>query len=64
MVSDRKNITQPVDWWAAFEVAATKEGSNLSEWVGACCAANLTKRKQRELSERTSAGSPKRNEGS
>jgi len=60
-VSERRNITQPTDWWAAFEQQATADGwSNLSAWVGDCCRANLDKQRQQGLSERPTVGAPKR----
>lgn len=56
----RKNITQPADWWAAFEDQANAEGVNLSEWVGACCVANLPVPVQKALRGRKSVGRPKK----
>jgi hypothetical protein len=41
MTSHRRNITQPEDWWAAFEKQANAEGMTLSEWVGWACKAKL-----------------------
>lgn len=57
MTSERKNITQPTDWWAAFEAAAQAEGVSLSEWVGACCRAKVTAVR---LSTRPTVGAPKK----
>lgn len=54
MKSIRKNITQPEDWWAAFEAAAQTENMTLSEWVGECCRANI----KSELSDRPPTGRP------
>lgn len=34
MTNERKNITQPSDWWAAFEEAAKAEGLTLAAWLG------------------------------
>lgn len=59
MNSERRNITQPADWWAAFEVESKKEGVSLAEWVGACCVANLPVSVSRALSERPTVGAPK-----
>ena len=56
MISARKNIPQPADWWVAFEARAKQEGQNLSEWVGEQCRAGLTKRDQAKLSERSGTG--------
>jgi len=58
MSSDRKNITQPVDWWDAFEAAAAAEGVSLAEWLGACGVANLPKDVAAKLSERGTRGRP------
>lgn len=58
--SQRKNITQPADWWAAFARQADADGQSLSEWVGDCCRANLPTAEQRKLSERGTVGAPKR----
>jgi len=60
MTSERRNITQPADWWAAFEVAAKAEGVNLSEWAGDCMRANLPKDVASGLSERPAANRPKK----
>ena len=32
-----KNITQPPDWWDAFQNEADRAGISLSSWMGACC---------------------------
>lgn len=55
----RKNITQPEDWWQAFEYEASRCGLTLSEWVGECCMAYLKQATQSRLSERTGRGKPK-----
>jgi len=60
--SIRKNLTQPADWWAAFEAQARKEGMTLSEWVGWHCRAILPKRTAAKLSERPAAHRPKKDE--
>jgi len=60
MTSERRNITQPADWWAAFEVAAKAEGVNLSEWIGACCVANVPVSVAEKLSTRPTVGAPKK----
>lgn len=62
-MTERKNITQPTDWWAAFEAEAKKEGLTLSEWVGACCVANLPASVARALPERPAANRPKKPRG-
>lgn len=58
MTNDRKNITQPADWWAAFEAAAEAEGVSLAEWLGECGKANLPKEVAAKLSERGTRGRP------
>lgn len=57
--SKRKNITQPSDWWDAFECQAKVEGLSLSKWVGECCVAFLPEDKARQLTERPAANRPK-----
>lgn len=56
MKAERRNITQPADWWAAFEKQATADGMTLSEWVGECCYGYLPN--PESLSERTRPGKP------
>jgi hypothetical protein len=56
MNSERRNLTQPADWWAAFEAQAATEGKTLSEWAGECMLANVDSK----LSERPPAHRPKR----
>ena len=60
MSSERKNITQPADWWAAFEDQAKREGKSLSEWVGDCCTGQLPQRIAKTLSARPAVGAPKK----
>ena len=52
MTTDRKNITQPADWWAAFEAQSQAEGMSLSEWMGNRCRRYLPYAVRKELSER------------
>lgn len=59
MNSERKNVIQPIDWWAAFVTEAKREGLSLSEWLGDCGRANLPKDVKAGLSERPTAGRPK-----
>ena len=59
-MTDRKNITQPDDWWAAFVRQAQDEGLTLSEWMGECCIANLPKDRQQLLSGRVKRGQPRK----
>lgn len=58
MRSERKNIIQPSDWWAAFESEAASKGVSLSEWVGAACRKALPKDARGKLSERVGRGRP------
>ena len=59
MSSERKNVTQPADWWAAFESQAKADGQTLSEWAGDCMRANLPKDVAAGLSERPAANRPR-----
>lgn len=52
----RKNITQPSDWWSAFEAAATRAGLPLAEWMGDICRDSLPYRVRSKLSERVRRG--------
>jgi len=58
--TERKNITQPADWWAAFESQAKANGQTLSEWAGNCMRDNLPKNVAAGLSERPAANRPKK----
>jgi hypothetical protein len=60
MTNERKNITQPTDWWEAWKAAADAEGVSLSAWIGEQCNAALTKRAVKKLSERAPAHRPTR----
>ena len=60
MSNQRKNITQPSDWWAAYEAQAKKEGKSLSAWIGERCNEGLPKSVRKRLSERQPAHRPKR----
>lgn len=55
-----RKLTQPADWWAAFEAAAAKDGLSLSEWVGRCCAAGLPESVRRRLPDRRTRGRPRK----
>ena len=50
--SVRKNITQPANWWQAFEAEATANGLSLSEWIGECCRIRLPKEARSQLQKR------------
>ena len=59
MTTERRNITQPADWWAAFEKQAENEGNTLSCWIGECCLAFLEKQDLDKLCQRPPAHRPK-----
>ena len=58
MTSTRKNISQPADWWAAFEARAKSKGRTLSEHIGEVCREDLPKRVRKTLSKRPPANRP------
>jgi len=58
MTSQRIQVVQPPDWVEAFKKQATREGKNLSEWLGECAVANLPISVARDLSKRPSLGRP------
>jgi hypothetical protein len=60
MTNARKNITQPADWWTAFEQQATAEGKTLSAWIGDAAKAKLPNKVRKELSDRPPANRPRK----
>jgi hypothetical protein len=60
MTNERKNITQPADWWVAFEEAAKAEGVSLAAWLGEAAKAKLPQKVSKKLSERPAANRPKK----
>lgn len=60
MTSQRRNITQPADWWAAIERAAEKAGQTVSEWIGEAAMEKLSVSVSRKLSERPKRGQPRK----
>ena len=60
MTTTRKNITQPADWWVAFEIQAKSEGLTLSEWIGECCRVYIEPGINSALSERPAANRPRK----
>lgn len=60
MTNERKHITQPSDWWAAFEAQAKAEGASLSAWIGEAAKAKLLPKVAKRLSERPAAHRPKK----
>jgi len=59
-MNERKNITQPDDWWSAYEAQAKKEGKSLSAWMGERCNEGLPNAVRKKLSERQPAHRPKK----
>jgi len=49
MNCERKNVSQPKDWWAAWERAAAAKGLHLSEWIGQQCNRSLPREVRDEL---------------
>ena len=60
MTNERKHITQPADWWAAFEAQAQSEGMTLAAWLGEAAKAKLPAKVAKKLTERPPANRPKR----
>ena len=58
MTCTRKNLTQPEDWWSAFEQQAASEGLSLSEWLGNAGRKQLPTEVRDGLSERPKAVRP------
>jgi len=58
MTNQRRNVTQPADWWDAFKAAADKQGLSLSEWIGDCCKQQLPAKVAAKLSDRQPAHRP------
>lgn len=56
--TERKTVTQPSDWWAAFEEAATASGMKVSEWLGEAGKKQLPKDVRKQLSDRPGAHRP------
>ena len=63
MTNERKNISEPTDWWAAFEKQAKSEGMSLSAWLGEAGKAKLPTKVAKKLSERPAAHRPKADDG-
>jgi hypothetical protein len=60
MATERRNTTQPSDWWTAWDEAAKAAGMDLAAWIGKQCNRALPKEVRKKLSERTKVGKPKR----
>lgn len=59
MTNERKNITQPSDWWHAFQEQAKAEGMTMSAWLGEAAKAKLSPNVAKKLTERPPANRPK-----
>lgn len=59
MTNTRRNITQPGDWWAAFDAAAQASGTDLSAWLGEAGRRMLSRDERKKLSERVTRGRPR-----
>jgi hypothetical protein len=59
VASERRNLTQPADWWQAFEQAANGQGVPLSVWVGRQCLLSLPTQIRHRLSDRPHVGRPR-----
>lgn len=58
MTNERKHITQPTDWWKAFEEAAKAEGMTLAAWLGEAAKKKLPPKVAKKLTERPPANRP------
>ena len=58
MTNERKHITQPIDWWEAFEEAAKAEGLTLAAWLGEAAKKQLPLKVAKKLTERPPANRP------
>ena len=58
MASERRNITQPDDWWRAWEQQAAADGMELSAWIGRLINKTLPKAVRESLSVRVAKGRP------
>jgi len=58
--SVRRNLSQPPEYWAAWEAAADAEGMSLSRWIEWACNAQLPLSVQRKLPERPRHGGNRR----
>jgi hypothetical protein len=58
--SVRRNLSQPPEYWTAWESTADKLGMSLSEWIASVCNAQLPLSVQRKLPERPRHGGNRR----
>lgn len=61
MTNQRRNTTQPIDWWDAWEKAASESGMELAAWIGVQCNKALPKSIREKLSDRGTRGRPSAN---
>lgn len=57
-MTERKQITQPQQYWAAWQDAAAKAGQSLSAWIADKCNEGLSRRVARKLPARQRPGRP------
>jgi len=64
--TERRCISQPPDWWAAFQMHAEANGMNLSEFCGDAMLGHIHPKVKAKLSKRIGRGvwnhPPKRNQ--
>lgn len=60
MTNNRRHITQPEDWWQAFEAAADASGMNLSAWLGEAGKSQLPPKIAKQLSDRPPPNRPRK----
>lgn len=58
--TETKSLTQPADWWAAWQLAANANNQTLAAWIGEQCNKTLPKTVAKQLSERKTAGRPRK----
>lgn len=56
--AERRNITQPADWWTAFEAEAKRNDETLSEFLGRAGLQALPDAARKRLSPRKARGNP------
>lgn len=54
--AEKKNVSQPSDWWSAWEREAWKLGMDLSEWIGMVCNKAIPVKEAERLSKRRGRG--------
>lgn len=60
MTTTKRTITEPEDWWQAFDAAAQASGLKLAAWLGEAGKAQLPKEVASQLSQRPAANRPKK----